>query len=232
LVFRERFPSSDELDRIYLDAYDAEKIGNGSTNQESGDHAMGVYAHFIKNVIWQPGRQILDYGAGSGALVEQLRAHNIEAEGLEFTGSARQFCLEKRGFALLKNLEDVSEKRFQLISMIEVIEHLTELHGTLSQLYKCMSPGGRLLVTTPNRKGLRARMDKGHWREAQKKFHLFLFDWGSLKFHLEAAGFCNLRRVIFSPVPRPGIKSLAIGRVTQALGVSGSLCVLATRGKQ
>ena len=40
-----------------------------------------------------------------------------------------------------------------VITMIEVIEHLTELQPTLRELYRIMKPGGTLLVTTPNRFG-------------------------------------------------------------------------------
>jgi SAM-dependent methyltransferase len=230
LVFRKRFPTPHELDCIYREAYVAEKIGRGSTNQESGDHAMNVYSKFIKNKIWTPEMKVLDYGAGSGALVEQLRAHQIEADGLEFAESARQFCLERREFTLLEHLDGVPKNHYQLVTMIEVIEHLTDLHGTLRQLYTSMAPNGKLLVTTPNRKGLRARIEGGHWREAEKKFHLFLFDWPSIKYHLEATGFHDLKRIIFSPVTRPDVKSLITARATQVLGISGALCVIATRG--
>lgn len=231
IAFRERFPSPSELEEIYRQAYAEDKIGSGNTNQESGGFAARSYAEFIGRSLWRPGARVLDYGAGSGALVEKLRANGMEASGIEFASDARRFCSEKRGFSLMSNLDEVPDGHFDAVSMIEVVEHLTDLQGTLAHLHRVIAPGGSLLVTTPNRKGLRARKDNGHWREAQKKFHLFLFDWPSLKFHLEAAGFQDIRRVVFSPLRRPGMKSLITVRLVQALGVSGTLCVIAKRAK-
>lgn len=231
IAFRERFPSPGELEEIYQQAYVEEKIGSGNTNQESGGFAVRTYAEFIQRSLCRPGARVLDYGAGSGALVERLRDNGVEASGIEFSSDARRFCREKRGFSLMSNLDEVPDGHFDVVSMIEVVEHLTDLQATLVQLHRIIAPGGCLLVTTPNRKGLRARKEKGHWREAKKKFHLFLFDWPSLKFHLEAAGFHDLRRVVFSPLRRTGIKSLITVRLMQALGVAGTLCVIAKRAK-
>ncbi|MDP2240442.1 MAG: class I SAM-dependent methyltransferase [Burkholderiales bacterium] len=231
IAFRERFPSLSELEEIYRQAYVEEKIGSGNTNQESGGYAARSYAEFIRRSLWRTGARVLDYGAGSGALVERLRANGVEASGIEFSSDARRFCREKRGFSLMSNLDEVPNDHFDTVSMIEVVEHLTDLQGTLVQLHRVIAPDGSLLVTTPNRKGLRARIENGHWREAQKKFHLFLFDWPSLKFHLEAAGFHDLRRVVFSPVQRPGLKTLVAVRLMQALRVSGTLSVIAKRSK-
>jgi len=230
LVLRERFPTAAELDAIYREAYAEERIGSGNTNQESGGYAAKVYAEFIQRTLWKPGMRVLDYGTGTGALVEQLRASGVEADGLEFSANARCFCREKRGFSLMKNLDGVPDGCYQIISMIEVIEHLTDLRGTLQELRRVIAPGGYLLITTPNRKGLRAKLEGGLWREARKKFHLFLFDWSSLKFHLEATGFHGVRRIVYSPVQRPGIKSLMTMRLMQTLMASGTLCVMAVRG--
>lgn len=229
IAFREIFPSPSELEEIYRQAYAEEKIGNGNTNQESGGYAARSYAEFIGRSLWRPGARVLDYGAGSGALVERLRANGVDASGIEFASDARRFCSEKRGFSLMSNLDEVSDGHFDAVSMIEVVEHLTDLQGTLTQLHRVIAPGGSLLVTTPNRKGLRARKDNGHWREAQKKFHLFLFDQNSLDFHLRASGFDEVRKIRFSPRQRSSVKYLLTARILQALGVFGTLCVVAKK---
>lgn len=227
LVTRERFPTPDELDDIYRQAYAEEKIGAGATNQESGDFAVYSYADFMLREIVRPGMRVLDYGAASGALVERLRRSGIEAEGMEFATDAREYCRSHRGFDLMASLEGVPPGRYQAASMIEVIEHLTDLRGALAQLRHVITPGGLLFVTTPNRKALRARLEGGNWREAKKKFHLFLFDQKSLKYHLEAAGFEVVRRVVFGPLQRPGFKFFMAARLMQAVGMQGTLCIIA-----
>lgn len=233
LLFREVFPTPDELHAIYQQAYEEEKIASGGTNQESGAFATQSYADFIQDLARQPAHaSVLDFGAGSGELVAALRDRSIEAEGLEFAEEARRFCLEHRGISLLSDLKALPSGRYGVITMVEVIEHLTELQPTLRELCRLMEPGGTLLVTTPNRLGLRARREKGHWREAAKKFHLFLFDRRSLRQHLEKAGFTQVRQVRFSPLQRPGFKFWLAARLPQMLGVGGTLCMTATKERR
>jgi ubiquinone/menaquinone biosynthesis C-methylase UbiE len=113
--------------------------------------------------------------------------------------------------------------------MIEVIEHLTDLKETLKEIYRVLAPEGKLFVTTPNRTGFRARIEKGNWREARKKFHLFLFDWRSISFYLKRVGFAAVERNVFSPFQKEGWKFAIYARATQAVGMSGTLCVLASK---
>jgi SAM-dependent methyltransferase len=176
-VFRERFPGTEELDEIYRQAYAEENISAASTNQESGDYAAHSYAEYLLQHIVKPGERLLDYGAGSGVLLAELRNKGLDAQGVEFSKSARNYCLVHRGFPLKADLRGEPDGHYHVISMIEVIEHLTDLTGALKEIYRVLAPGGRLLITTPSRSGFRARIEKGSWREAQKKFHLFLFDW-------------------------------------------------------
>lgn len=230
LVFREIFPSEGELVEIYRQAYEAEKIAGGGTNQESGLHAAQSYSVLIRRHVVDPATRVLDYGAGSGQLVAQLRARGVQADGLEFSAEARRFCEKKRGFKLLGDIRDVKDEHYGLVSMIEVIEHLTELQTTLRELHRILAPGGTLLVTTPNLEGYRARTAKGHWHEARKRFHLFLFTEDSLRFHLDRAGFVDSERIRFNPLQRPGPKFWLAARLSQAAGVGGTLCMFARRG--
>lgn len=229
LAFRERFPTAPELDAIYAAAYASENIAHNETNQESGDHATQAYASFLDGKLLRPGLRVLDFGAATGALVAQLRERSVVAEGFEFSQSAREYCRAQRGFELLGDLAAIPRSAYDLITMIEVIEHLTDLRATLEILHGALKPGGTLFVTTPNRRGWRAILEDGHWREARKKFHLFLFDKGSLRHHLRSAGFQPVEQIRFSPVPKPGVPVWLFGRAMQLLGFGGTLCFMACR---
>ena len=227
LVFREEFPTISELENIYAQAYSAENIIGESTKQESGSHAAQSYAQYLSARIQNVGSSVLDFGAGTGALVDELRKYGISAEGLEFSSAARDYCKRKRNIMLLESLDKLEDGCFSTILMIEVIEHLSDLHGTLRSLKRVLAPDGRLFVTTPNRNSLRARRDGGMWLDARKKFHLFLFDWRSLKLHLDLVGFRDVKRVIYSPITNSGWNAMVKGRMLQTVGLSGSLCVWA-----
>lgn len=229
LVFRECFPGDAELVNIYREAYGAENISRGATNQESGLHAAKSYSAFVQQYITRYDARVLDYGAGSGQLVAELRSRGIRADGLEFSSEARQFCERHRAFKLIGDLAGVRDSEYSFILMIEVIEHLVELQNTLNEIYRVLAPGGTLLITTPNIKGYRSRKDRGYWSEARKKFHLFLFNEDSLNYHLTRAGFSDLRRIFFGPLQRSGLKFWLTARISQSVGLGGSLCVLARK---
>ena len=231
LVLRAVFPSESELIEIYRQAYEAEKISGGGTNQESGLHAANSYASFIRHHVKHSATRVLDYGAGSGQMVAQLRTEGVQADGFEFSAEARRYCEKVRGFSLLSELSEVKDGQYDFVSMIEVIEHLTELQTTLSELHRVLAPGGSLLITTPNLRGYRARKEKGYWHEACKKFHLFLFTEDSLRFQLDQAGFSSFNRMHFGPLQRPGLKFWLAARLSQMAGLGGTLCVFARRGK-
>ncbi|MEH6636967.1 MAG: class I SAM-dependent methyltransferase [Halioglobus sp.] len=226
-VFRSNFPTEVELVDIYKKAYSSTNINEIETEQESGDYSIQSYANYLLSSITRSGDRILDYGAGTGALVATLRSQGYDTQGVEFATNAREFCATERQISLQANLECTPDNHYQVITMIEVIEHLTDLTETLSELYRVLAPGGTLLVTTPSRTGIRARLEKGYWREAQKKFHLFLFDRRSIFFHMKKAGFTGIRRKLFGPLQKPGLQFALYARATQLVGLSGTLCVIA-----
>lgn len=231
LVFREHFPTATELDEIYRQALAKEKIESSDT-PESPDYAIAAYGRFLAKSLLRPGMRVLDFGAATGALVEYLRGCDIVADGVELSPEARARCATQRGFALNQGLEGIPAGSYNAVTMIEVIEHLTDLSGTLRALLEILEPGGVLFITTPNRRSVRARLEGGYWREATKKFHLFLFDQASLSFHLRTVGFGSLQRIVFSPVQKPGFKSWLLARLMSCIGMSGTLCVVVRRDGQ
>jgi SAM-dependent methyltransferase len=230
LVFREKFPSPTDLENIYKEAYSESNIELADTHQESGAFATETYGRYLLSRYLRPGMRVLDFGAGTGDLVRLLREAGVEAFGLEYSGAAREYCAMRRGFQLSHELTAFSAESFDLVLMIEVVEHLSDLWGTLSNVRGMLKPNGILFITTPNRKGLRARLELGFWREARKKFHLFLFDSSSLAFHLHRNGYGTVEAILFSPIPRPGLKHWLYGRVMQILSMPGTLCAVARRG--
>ena len=103
---------------------------------------------------------VLDVGCGSGAWLKRLR-----------DGGFTNLCgtdLDTEQFALAGvqvhandlNAErwSLDERRFRLITAIEVIEHLQNIGNFLANVRRHLEPGGHFLLTTPNVHSLHARL--------------------------------------------------------------------------
>ena len=229
LVWRHPIPNEVELDLIYSKAYAQENVENGITNQESGSYAASKYANYLSKRDLLDKSYILDYGAATGEMVSCLRDLNFSVDGYEYSENACEYSKLNRNINLFRTELEIPKLKYSLITMIEVIEHLRNPGNTLSELKNYLVNGGCLFITTPNRRGWRAIIESVNWREAKKKFHLYLFSEESLKELLLRNGFHNVRRIRFSPITRPGIKFWLWGRLMQILGLGGTLCVIASK---
>ena len=175
-----------------------------------------------------PGARVLDFGARTGGLALQLRARGFAVAGIERYSAARAAAAAV-GLELQPDHTGVEQGAFDLVTAVEVIEHLRRPMAVLRHLRDLLVPGGRLFLTTPNRRGLKARLRRCRWREAQNPLHVALFDRRSLERLLQAAGFVSVRAIRFSP---PGAASPArnlLHHGLQALGLYGGLRVVAEK---
>lgn len=124
----------------------------------------------------------LDIGSSSGALLEEIRLkYGSAAVGIEPGDAYRRFSQEK-GFEVLASLSALSDqtKRFDLVTIMHVLEHLRDPVETLSEIrVDHMSPDGYLLIEVPN----------SFEHEALEVAHLFAFTPLSLQETVRQSGF-------------------------------------------
>jgi SAM-dependent methyltransferase len=99
----------------------------------------------------QQGARMLDVGCGTGAVLAGL-SKLYDTYGIDTSEVAIEYC-RKRGLANVYacNLENFphSSLHFDLIMMLDVIEHTDDELGTLHQAYDRLTPEGRILLTVP-----------------------------------------------------------------------------------
>ncbi len=76
----------------------------------------------------------LDFGCGDNYLVNYLNSHSIQAHGID-----QDTVLQ---------LKDIPKDNYDVVFMIEVIEHLTNPRETFAQLEKVLKPGGIITIET------------------------------------------------------------------------------------
>jgi SAM-dependent methyltransferase len=125
----------------------------------------------------------LDFGCGAGGFLKflrergQLAGHALEVEGHD-VGSYADLLQRADGFRIL-GLDELSREpgaRYDVISMIEVIEHLPAPAVAIKLVAQLLKPGGLLLLTTGNLDNPVARRKGIHYRYCAPEIHVSLFN--------------------------------------------------------
>ncbi|MBI5637924.1 MAG: class I SAM-dependent methyltransferase [Nitrospinae bacterium] len=125
-------------------------------------------------------RHILDFGAGSGALTDELRKRGLDCTPLE--PMLHGFLKDQKYF-----------HKFDVIVGVEVIEHLPNLWDELREMEKVLAPGGIMLFTTLlteafiNAPDAAARFKEWWYKDDQT--HVTFFGYRSLEVLGDIAGY-------------------------------------------
>jgi SAM-dependent methyltransferase len=98
------------------------------------------------------GARILEVGCGTGHNLGMLgRFGRVDA--IEVDGAARAIASKRLGHAVmdapLPALTGVPDRAYDLIAILDVIEHIDEDRAGLESLARKLKPGGRILITVP-----------------------------------------------------------------------------------
>ncbi|MFZ1994835.1 MAG: class I SAM-dependent methyltransferase [Solirubrobacteraceae bacterium] len=113
--------------------------------------------------------RVLDAGCGSGRTLVELARYGGEVSGIELNTEAAELARGRGvGEVQVGRLEELpwDEATFDLITCLDVIEHVPDDVTALVELRRVARPGGWLLVTVPAYQALWSRHDEAnhHYR--------------------------------------------------------------------
>jgi SAM-dependent methyltransferase len=133
----------------------------------------------------------LDVGCGAGTLMEAARDRGWEVIGTEIA-EGMAGGMRARGFEIrIGELDqlDLPVAGFDVVSVVEVLEHLPEPNRVLAAAHRLLRPGGSLYVTTPHGRGISGRLLGTKWSVVSPPEHLQLFSVSGLQLAVERSGF-------------------------------------------
>ena len=133
--------------------------------------------------------RVLDFGCGQGGFLRSLRAAGApDVAGFDFVLYPELAAID--GVRWFDNLDALAASGlvFDVIRMRHVIEHLTDVDGTLALLAGLLAPGGCIVGETPNAGHYTARLMGGWWGPLHFPYHTVLFSVAGLRHAAERAG--------------------------------------------
>jgi len=127
-------------------------------------------------------RTLLDVGAGTGLLVAEARTRGLDAHGIE----PSQWCVTTAANANRVDLFQGTTAewigrlpRYDVVTLVDVIEHTTDPLAMLRDAAALLKPGGALLVVTPDVSSVAARV-MGRWWWHYRVAHVGYFNRTSM----------------------------------------------------
>ena len=100
-----------------------------------------------------PGRRLLEVGCGAGFFLKSAERAGWLVEGIELSTEASRFAVERLSLPIRRErAEDapIEPASFHAAAMFDVIEHLFDPRAVLTAIARALTPGGTLVISTPN----------------------------------------------------------------------------------
>ncbi len=131
-------------------------------------------------------KSVLDIGSGTGDFLMACKQNGWSIDGVEPNNKANKETRKKTFTEISKDISELSNKQFDVITMWHVLEHVPNLNEYISVLKTILKPNGTLVVAVPNHKSYDATYYKEFWAAYDVPRHLWHFSRLSIDklFHL------------------------------------------------
>ncbi|CAL2080632.1 class I SAM-dependent methyltransferase [Tenacibaculum sp. 190524A02b] len=177
-------PAPDNLDKYYIsESYishtDSNKGLFNKTYQIIKKYALNKKLKLINNQLTTD-KSILDIGAGTGDFLNVCKLSGWKATGIEPSFQARNLA-NKKGITLHENIENIKNKKFDVITLWHVLEHIPNLEEQIKVFKNHLNKNGTLIIAVPNYKSYDAKYYGKHWAAFDVPRHLWHFSTNSIK---------------------------------------------------
>lgn len=138
------------------------------------------------------GGNICDIGCSTGDFLATVQNHpEWVAFGVEPNRAASNIA-HSRGLHVTTRYFEANafpDIQFNVVTMWNVIEHLSDPLSTLKEIYRRLTPGGFLIFTTPNLDSIDQKIFKEYWIGYELPRHFYVFSTKTVGMLLAKTGF-------------------------------------------
>lgn len=210
LIYLSDRPVESALEDLYSrEYYDNKDVGYGGyveNFQTYGKIFKRLFNRRAKDIERYRGRgKLLEVGCAHGFLLDHLRKRNWTVTGVEVSPLAAGYAVNELGLDVRNcpvEKAGFSADTFDVVLLLDVLEHLHRPFDTLKEIGRILAPGGILVVQCP--------WELTHWEERAEAFlkgmkqcsitpdavpaHLYFFGPGTLEAFLVKGGFKTVRK--------------------------------------
>jgi len=198
LIFINPQPSEEVLTKIYSDPNYFPLVNS----QQNVNHfsflkrsSASIHLDNIKNHVNKSFKKInlLEIGPGGGDFLDVAFSQGAQVSGLEFSEKSANLLRKKYKdkFKIYFGELCKIKKKFDLIVMNDVLEHVRDPAGYLKGIHKLLKDDGYLYISVPSLDSISYKIQKTRWVEFKLE-HLYYFNDVNLRKLLYKSEFINI----------------------------------------
>ena len=184
LVYTNPRPPKPLLEEGYSTGKDETYLLESSSRSINAHLSLNTIKRFVR------GGKLLELGSSVGYFLNAARL-DFDIAGFEPSKWACDIAKERFKLEIFNSpfkTENLTPETFDVISMVDVIEHLTDPKDTLKKVSELIKPGGLLYIVTPDISGLTAKILRKYWWGLRPS-HIYYFTPKTLNKMLKELGF-------------------------------------------
>ena len=159
MVWNEPAPSAEGHLRQYEGVFDPDYLAQRESRRRTWARELDRLERHVR------GRELLDVGSYAGFFLEQARERGYRVTGVEPSRWAAEHARRELGLEVFTGpVEEFEPQRvFDVVTLWDVMEHLTDPVAVLRKLHRLLRPEGVLVFTTHNLDRFAARLLGGRY---------------------------------------------------------------------
>lgn len=193
-----------DSDRLYDDYYGDDPKSADYHNDSPDTSLRELFAINQQRIDlmkkFMPAGNLLDIGCGRGFFLKTAYDHGYGVSGIDVSEKAidyarREFHVDAESIPV----ENLSGRRFDLITLWHVLEHFSDPFIVLRQIHELLADGGICVIEVPNLHSLKFMLARKKWQGGNHPlYHRIFFTASTLRKSILAAGFSKIQRVKLS----------------------------------